>query len=75
VKFIIFFLSYSGIGKTAPNPAEFHVREDGVTIPCGKPLTNTKTKSELLYNEYIVYDIAQVNVQYLLKLKFNYKRR
>ena len=24
-------------------------------------------------NRYIVYDVAQVNVKYLLKMKFNYK--
>ncbi|KAG5673403.1 hypothetical protein PVAND_003458 [Polypedilum vanderplanki] len=67
--------SCKGIGKTSPNPEQFQVREDGVTIPCGQPKTNDKLRSELLYNEYIVYDVAQVNIQYLLKLKFNYKRQ
>ncbi len=26
----------------------------------------------LRYNEFIVYDIAQVKIRYLLRLKFNY---
>lgn len=26
----------------------------------------------LRYNEFIVYDIAQIKVRYLLRLKFNY---
>lgn len=66
--------SVKGIGKTHPHPDEFHKREDDVIVPYGKPTTNDKVKSELLYNEYIVYDVAQVHIQYLLKLKFNYKR-
>jgi len=27
----------------------------------------------LRYNEFIVYDIAQIKVRYLLRLKFNYQ--
>ena len=65
--------STKGIGKTQPNPAEFHTRKDGVVIPLGTPYIDTQLKTDLLYNEYIVYDEAQVNIQYMLKLKFNYK--
>lgn len=65
--------STKGIGKTYPNPEEDHVRSDGVKLPMGKPLTDDKIKSSLLYNEFIVYDIAQVKVQYLFKMKFDYK--
>lgn len=67
--------SVKGVGKTIPNPEEFHTRDDGVIVPCGKGITNDKLASDLLYNEYIVYDVAQVNVQYLLKMKFNYQSR
>lgn len=62
-----------GKGRTMPNPQESHIREDGVEIPLGKAVTDSKTKSSLLYNEFIVYDIAQVNVQYLLRMDFKYK--
>lgn len=65
--------SVKGVGKTYPNPDECIVREDGVKIPLGKSVTDSKIKSSLLYNEYIVYDVAQVKVQYLFKMKFNYK--
>ena len=64
--------SVKGCGKTYPNPNEAHVREDGVHIPLGKAITDTKLASSLLYNEFIVYDIAQVNVQYLFRIKFNH---
>lgn len=62
-----------GRGRTMPNPAESVVREDGVEIPLGKPITDEKLKSSLLYNEFIVYDIAQVNIQYMFRMNFNYK--
>lgn len=65
--------SVKGCGKTFPNPAEFHIDADGVEIPLGKPITDTKLKSSLLYNEFIVYDVAQINVKYLFKLSFKHK--
>lgn len=66
--------STKGIGKTYPNPIESHIRPDGVEVPKGKPFTDPNIQSTLLYNEYIVYDPAQVKFEYLLKMKFNYKR-
>jgi poly [ADP-ribose] polymerase 1 len=66
--------SCKGVGQTTPNPAEFVTRKDGVVVPCGKGSTNDNLRSSLLYNEYIVYDVAQVNINYLLKMKFNYNR-
>ena len=27
-----------------------------------------------MYNEYIVYDISQIQIEYLLKVKFDYTR-
>lgn len=62
-----------GKGRTMPDPKESVLREDGVEIPLGKPITNESLKSSLLYNEFIVYDIAQVNVQYMFRLEFKYK--
>lgn len=64
--------SVKGMGRTYPDAKEEIVR-DGVKIPTGKPITDTTIQSSLLYNEYIVYDVAQVKVQYLFKMKFNYR--
>lgn len=66
--------STKGIGKTAPDPTMSVTRSDGVLVPLGKPKVDEALRSSLLYNEYIVYDVDQVNIQYLLKLKFNYKQ-
>lgn len=65
--------SVKGCGKTFPDPKESHIDGEGVEIPMGKPFTDTKLKSSLLYNEFIVYDVAQINVKYLFKLNFKHK--
>lgn len=62
-----------GKGKTYPDPKEDFTREDGVVLPMGKATTDAALKSSLLYNEFIVYDAAQVQVQYLFKMNFKYK--
>ncbi|XP_053548122.1 poly [ADP-ribose] polymerase 1-like [Bombina bombina] len=64
--------SVKGLGRTAPDPAAT-VQLDGVDVPLGPGVSTMISDSSLLYNEYIVYDIAQVNLKYLLKLKFNYR--
>lgn len=62
-----------GLGATTPNPQQFQTLEGDITVPCGLPTKATlPTQSSLLYNEYIVYDVAQVQAKYLLKMKFKY---
>ena len=45
-----------------------------VEIPLGKPTKSPAENTSLLYNEYIVYDVAQAHIQYLLQVNFNYRR-
>uniref|UniRef100_A0A3S6KHI0 Poly [ADP-ribose] polymerase n=1 Tax=Juniperus drupacea TaxID=103973 RepID=A0A3S6KHI0_9CONI len=66
--------STKGIGKTKPLEKEFEHWRDGVTVPCGRPVPSGVKNSELLYNEYVVYDTAQVRLQLLLKVRFHHKR-
>lgn len=63
--------SVKGLGQMYPNPCESRYMPDGVEIPLGIPISDL-TNSTLLYNEYIVYDVAQVNVKYALKVNFTY---
>ena len=69
--------SVKGIGTTEPDKSTHVTTTDGVTVPMGKEstadLTRHNNQTSLLYNEYIVYDVAQVNLKYLVKFKFNYK--
>ncbi|XP_055492366.1 poly [ADP-ribose] polymerase 1 [Leucoraja erinacea] len=64
--------SVKGVGKTAPDPSAT-IKLDGVEVPLGKGMQTPAADSSLLYNEYIVYDVAQVNIKYLLRLNFKYK--
>ena len=64
--------STKGLGRTEPDPSAAK-NLNGVEVPLGKGVTDNNKGSALLYNEYIVYDVAQVNVKYLLKVDFKYK--
>lgn len=66
------FHSVKGIGQTYPDPMQSAFTPECVEIPFGTPTVDLSVDSSLLYNEYIVYDVAQVKVKYLFKLKFNY---
>ncbi|XP_076248590.1 poly-(ADP-ribose) polymerase [Calliopsis andreniformis] len=63
-----------GRGQTQPDPECVYKLKDGIEVPYGPPVpAKLPKKSQLLYNEYIVYDVAQVKARYLLKMKFKYK--
>ncbi|KAM9676510.1 LOW QUALITY PROTEIN: poly [ADP-ribose] polymerase 1-like [Dama dama] len=64
--------SVKGLGKTTPDPSA-SITMDGVEVPLGTGISSGVNDTCLLYNEYIVYDIAQVHLKYLLTLKFNFK--
>ncbi|XP_033853005.3 poly [ADP-ribose] polymerase 2 isoform X1 [Acipenser ruthenus] len=67
--------STKGLGKMAPNPAN-SIMLDGASVPMG-PVCSTGVNNPegytLLYNEYIVYNPAQVRMKYLLKVQFNFE--
>jgi poly [ADP-ribose] polymerase len=52
--------STKGLGKTVPLESEFVKWRDDVVVPCGKPVPSSIRSSELMYNEYIVYNTSQV---------------
>ena len=61
--------STKGVGKTAPEDKEMI---GDIIVPNGEGKTQNIPNSSLLYNEFIVYDIAQIRMKYLLRLKFIY---
>lgn len=65
--------STKGIGRTVPSAHQ--TTANGTLVPLGPGVDNTDKETSLLYNEYIVYDTKQINVKYLLQLKFNYAKR
>ncbi|KAL9260706.1 Poly [ADP-ribose] polymerase 2-like protein [Drosera capensis] len=67
-------LSTKGVGTTAPDLSEARVLEDGVIVPSGKPVQKSDSKGSLLYNEYIVYNVDQIRMRYVIQVSFNFKR-
>jgi len=61
-----------GQGKTIPDPSDQLLIERGVRVPWGKPVSSGNDKTTLLYNEFIVYDVSQLEMKYLLRVKFNF---
>ncbi|PIO77061.1 Poly(ADP-ribose) polymerase catalytic domain protein [Teladorsagia circumcincta] len=62
-----------GLGKFRPSEGNFMTMKDKVRIPLG-PLEDHSgdgTQYSLLYNEYVVYDVAQVKSRYLVEVKFD----
>lgn len=52
--------STKGLGQKMPQESEFVKWKDDVVVPCGKPVPSNVRATELMYNEYIVYNTAQV---------------
>ncbi|XP_070578606.1 poly [ADP-ribose] polymerase 1-like [Ptychodera flava] len=60
--------STRGIGRIEPDPKQ-SVKKDGYLVPYGKPKSTGVGRS---YNEFIVYDITQVQMKYLIKIDFQH---
>ncbi|KAH7837095.1 hypothetical protein Vadar_009426 [Vaccinium darrowii] len=67
-------LSTKGVGATAPDFSQAELLEDGVVVPLGKPKEQVGPKGALLYNEYIVYNVDQIRMRYLVQVDFNFQR-
>eukprot|EP01133_Synstelium_polycarpum_P003444 gene3444-3911_t len=63
--------STKGVGRQGPDFNNSIVLTNGVTIPLGHPIDNKAPESEsfsLQMNEYIVYDVSQVRMRYLVQV-------
>ncbi|XP_065832639.1 poly [ADP-ribose] polymerase 1-like [Oscarella lobularis] len=65
--------STKGVGRMFPDPSGTRVMDDGMIIPMGKGRTEGDAGGSLQYNEYIVYDVAQIRMKYLFKMNFKHK--
>ena len=51
-------------------------RDSGTVVPMGKYMNtgvNNPGGYTLQYNEFIVYDLSQIKMKYLVKVQFNFK--
>jgi hypothetical protein len=62
-----------GVGKSCPDPNEFTKLDNDVLVPFGpcQAAAGVK-KSDLLYNEFIVYDVAQLKLRFLVEVEFEF---
>jgi len=63
--------STMGVGSTAPGE-KTHIKFRNMTVPLGPGLPTNEMGCSLLYNEFIVYDVSQVKIEYLVNLKFKH---
>ncbi|GMT12517.1 hypothetical protein PFISCL1PPCAC_3814, partial [Pristionchus fissidentatus] len=61
-----------GIGYQFPDPSDSLYHDDGFVVPYGRS-TRGLEKIYLEYNEFIVYDVSQVRIRYLVRTKMNWK--
>ncbi|CAI7893660.1 unnamed protein product [Closterium sp. NIES-53] len=62
-----------GLGMMKPKESEFVKWASDVVVPCGKPVPSGVKNSHLRYNEFIVYDTSQIQLEFLLRVKFIHK--
>ncbi|RNA22029.1 poly [ADP-ribose] polymerase 2 [Brachionus plicatilis] len=69
-------VSTKGVGRSQPDKSEWITLEDGCIVPCGKLKCAIDKKDltlySLLYNEYIVYNVDQIKLRYLVKIQFDF---
>ncbi len=64
-----------GVGRWAPDESSAVKLNNGTLVPLGELKDSKVADTSLIYNEFIVYDISQIKMKYLVKLKFNYDRK
>eukprot|EP01106_Pelomyxa_sp_JSP_P014176 TRINITY_DN4438_c0_g1_i4.p1 TRINITY_DN4438_c0_g1~~TRINITY_DN4438_c0_g1_i4.p1 ORF type:complete len:591 (-),score=190.34 TRINITY_DN4438_c0_g1_i4:250-1878(-) len=60
------------LGMAGPDPASTVTIDNGVQVPMGK-MIKTGLQTACTHNEIIVYDVAQINIRYLLRVSFRYQ--
>ncbi len=61
--------SVTGLGKRIPDPG-WNMTIDGTIWPLGKTIDRSDSRAYLQFNEFVVYDTAQVMPKYLVKFQF-----
>ena len=68
--------STKGLGRSEPDRKDWVTLDNGCLVPCGKLKTSVSGTNAnnyaLLYNEYVVYDVNQIKLKYLVKIEFDY---
>lgn len=66
--------SVMGFGKYRPDPvtSSSTIIENGVRVPIGRAVERVNIRpTSLIYDEFIIYDVNQVLITHVVKVKFN----
>ena len=58
--------STKALGSLEPDPKDDVTLEDGCVVPTGKIVPSGHTNVSCIEHQYIVYDVAQVELRYLV---------
>jgi len=61
--------STKALGHKAPPESSYEEIEKGIKIPLGKPEDTAYQNSSCWHNEFIIYDVSQVRIRYLIWMK------
>lgn len=72
-----YYHSVYGVGRMQSDPKKKIQGNDNVFANLGgiinnEELENNRLESELIYNEFVVYDVGQVWIKYLVKVSFEF---
>jgi len=69
------YKSVKAVGSSGPKPGKKIVLPNGCTVPIGKIVNHSEKDPEKPFcvseSEYIVYDVTQVRMRYLVQIKWN----
>jgi len=63
--------STHGMGTRTPDPSKSVKLDGDITVPSGPVINNPDSRAGIGHDEYVVYNVNQVKIRYLLKVKFN----
>ncbi|EGG18391.1 poly(ADP-ribosyl)transferase [Cavenderia fasciculata] len=64
--------STKALGMSIPNPKEYVKVDNDIVVPAGS-IIKTGTNTSCSHNEFIVYDVSQIRIKYILKVNVQNK--
>jgi len=62
-------------GTRGPDPGYDTQTQDGLIVSLGREAPSGVPVSELVHSEIVIYDETQVNLRYIVKLKFDFNEK
>ena len=63
--------STHGMGTNIPDPKQSVKLDGDITVPNGPIIRNPDPRAGIAHDEFVIYNVNQIKMRYLLKVKFN----